>query len=786
MCGYCKSIAETAVHYLRFIVLVALALSITLPPAQRAAATPGSLFGYSRQWGSYGGPSDPNMVALDAAGNVYVTDLTNYAVGKMAPNGTLLTIWGSKGAGQGQFNNPVGISTDSTGNVYVTDSVNNNVQKFSNNGTLLASWNSNGNGTLNGRLSAPQGVAVNASGYVYVVDSGHQRVGVFQNNGNFVKYFRLGLPGNFTMPFGIAIDPQGFVYVDDASFLMMNDPYSGNITKFTKNGVRVDSWGGANLGGSLFIPQGLAVDNASNIYVVDAFADRVQKFDTGGKHQLILSWGSQGTASGKFSNPEGVAVNSQANVFVSDPFNLNVQKFLGITGAYIATLAYPRSGQFSTPNGLAVDGTGSIFVVDLDNDRVQRFNAKSMTFINSWGTTGSLTGQFNTPQGVAVDHNGNVYVTDSGNSRIQEFTQNGTFIKSWSLIGSPNGAASPSGIAVDSSNHVYVTDATNDRVEEFDSSTGLLLRQWGSTGQGVGNFTGPQGIVASPSGSLYVVDSGNNRVEKFTSTGGFLSAWGNYGAGNGQFNSPRGVALDSAGNIYVSDYYNSRIEMFAGNQTFLTAFGTPGSTNGLLMNPSGVVVDTSDSVYVADDNVVNQGTTNNRIEVFAPTHDIAATKLTFSRNTAYSGVTFTLPVKFNITVANFGLSTETFWLKELANLTLIGQQNVTLAAGQSILVPFSWFPSLARGAYYITAQVQPVTGDPNQANNVVRGLFHVWFKGDTNGDCKVDIVDLATVGSTFGTQVGQPGYYPAADLNNDGVINIVDLVLVAGSFGLTC
>ena len=219
-----------------------------------------------------------------------------------------------------------------------------------------------------------------------------------------------------------------------------------------------------------------------------------------------------------------MAVNSQANVFVSDPFNLNVQKFLGITGAYIATLAYPRSGQFSTPNGLAVDGTGSIFVVDQDNDRVQRFNAKNMTFINSWGTTGSLTGQFNTPQGVAVDHNGNVYVTDSGNSRIQEFTQNGTFIKSWSLIGSPNGAASPSGIAVDSSNHVYVTDATNDRVEEFDSSTGLLLRQWGSTGQGVGNFTGPQGIVASPSGSLYVVDSGNNRVEKFTSTGGFLSA----------------------------------------------------------------------------------------------------------------------------------------------------------------------------------------------------------------------------------------------------------------------
>lgn len=121
---------------------------------------------------------------------------------------------------------------------------------------------------------------------------------------------------------------------------------------------------------------------------------------------------------------------------------------------------------------------------------------------------------------------------------------------------------------------------------------------------------------------------------------------------------------------------------------------------------------------------------------------------------------------------------------------LLGTQTVTVGAGLSQKFTILWDPGiLPRGTYIIAGAAVPVTGEYNLGNNQVilgANAFTSKFKGDVSGDCKVDIVDLATVGSTFGKTRGQPGFNAAADLNNDGVINIVDLVLVAGSFGQSC
>ncbi len=169
-----------------------------------------------------------------------------------------------------------------------------------------------------------------------------------------------------------------------------------------------------------------------------------------------------------------------------------------------------------------------------------------------------------------------------------------------------------------------------------------------------------------------------------------------------------------------------------------------------------------------------------------PLHDAGVSKITVSRNFAYSGVTSN-PIQLNVTATNSGAVTDTFYVAAKANSTLIGNQTVTLPAGGTAIVTFNWNTQpLARGIYTLTAQAT-LSGDGNPSNNLVTdGTFTVKLKGDVNGDCKVDIVDLATVGSTFGKVLGTAGYNPNADLNNDGVINIVDLVVVGGSFGQTC
>ena len=57
-----------------------------------------------------------------------------------------VTAWGSLGSGGGQFNYPSGIALDGAGNIYVTDSGNNRIVKMATNGTVLTTWGNSGTG----------------------------------------------------------------------------------------------------------------------------------------------------------------------------------------------------------------------------------------------------------------------------------------------------------------------------------------------------------------------------------------------------------------------------------------------------------------------------------------------------------------------------------------------------------------------------------------------------------------------------------------------------------------
>ena len=111
----------------------------------------------------------------------------------------------------------------------------------------------------------------------------------------------------------------------------------------------------------------------------------------------------------------------------------------------------------------------------------------------------------------------------------------------------------PAGLATDASGNVYVVDSSHNRIEKFDSN-GNFITTWGHRGSELGEFKfgssqdytqPPGGGIAVAGNYVYVADSGNDRIQRFNLEGAEATQWGSYGNGPGQFSYPRGVAANS-------------------------------------------------------------------------------------------------------------------------------------------------------------------------------------------------------------------------------------------------
>jgi hypothetical protein len=167
-----------------------------------------------------------------------------------------------------------------------------------------------------------------------------------------------------------------------------------------------------------------------------------------------------------------------------------------------------------------------------------------------------------------------------------------------------------------------------------------------------------------------------------------------------------------------------------------------------------------------------------------PSHDVAVTGLTLSSDHPKQGTS----VSIGVTVLNNGSVTETFDVKLYYDSNLIATQTVTLAAGDSSILTFTWdTTSVPLGSYTIKAEATPVPGETLIDNNVktapIMVISPVAPSTDINGDGKVDMQDIGLAARAFGETPGRPRWDPRMDINGDEVINLKDLVLIAKDFG---
>jgi sugar lactone lactonase YvrE len=247
----------------------ALAVAALLLAGLAAPAGAEYRFGYAFGDGAAEG------VAVDAGGEVYAT--VGDEIEKFSPAGTLVSTFGSLGSGAGELRNPNGIAIDPAGNLWVADTGNNRVDKFSPRGAFLATWGWNvqsnagafqictqgcqtgSSGMGNRQFNGPQGIATDPAGDVFVADTGNARVQ------------RLGTDASLKLQFGASNPVRIAVGRDDTAYVTDG---VGSVQRFDRTGAAGVP---IALAGA---PGGVAVDDDGNVYA--AVATQIQKFSAAG------------------------------------------------------------------------------------------------------------------------------------------------------------------------------------------------------------------------------------------------------------------------------------------------------------------------------------------------------------------------------------------------------------------------------------------------------------------------------------------------------------------------
>jgi uncharacterized protein (TIGR03437 family) len=426
----------------------------------------------------------PDGLVMDKAGNLYIWETQPSRVRKVNPLGIISTYAGNgtpayAGDGGPAINASLfasslhaALAMDSAGNLYISDGANQRIRKVDTNGIITtvagngtSGFSGDGGPAINAVLADPNGLAVDSSDNLYICDSSNHRIrkinaaGIITTvagNGNVVSAGDGGqaIAAAFDRPRSITFDSNGNYYFSEGKRIRKVNT-AGIISTYAGTGTFGFSGdGGPAVNAQIYGTDGMAMDKSGNLYIADITNQRVRKIDAAGIITTIagntLGFGGDGgpAASALLATPHDVILDTMGNLLIADTGNHRIRK---ITLAAAALNISPTSLAFTYSVGGALPQAQTVNVT-ASGDPVGFTAAASTTSGGNWltvtsssATTPSTLTVSVTPTGLPGGaYSGSITLTPSG-AAAQSFAVTLTVSGAGAPVITPGGIVNSSG-----------------------------------------------------------------------------------------------------------------------------------------------------------------------------------------------------------------------------------------------------------------------------------------------------------------------------------------------------
>ncbi|CAF4459743.1 unnamed protein product, partial [Rotaria sp. Silwood2] len=390
---------------------------------------------------------------VDDQDNVYVSENANHRITKWHSTNSTTGVLIAGGNGQGnaaeKLNSPWGIYVDNSSGLYIADCSNHRVQYWTYGGSFgtTVAGSTSDPGPWSYQLSSPTSVTLDIYGYIYIMDFSNERI---------QKWFP-GAPFGVTVaatnmynPYGMTMDPFGNLIVADTYYhrvisFSLTCPATTTTTPAPAtqaivplcptaiwNQTSTTIAGTTSSAGStsslLYYPYDIDFDAYGNLYIVDCYNHRIQRYPYGVLSGTTVagSSGSAGSSRSQLYYPTSISVSHNGTMFILDTSNYRVLRWqVGDTLGYIVAGGNGNGGAFTqigASYGIFADEQYNIYISEQTNHRVTKWlNGNTGTGVAGGNGAGNTAEKLDSPWGLYVDSNQSIYVVDRGNHRIQKW-----------------------------------------------------------------------------------------------------------------------------------------------------------------------------------------------------------------------------------------------------------------------------------------------------------------------------------------------------------------------------